>query len=118
RVTTKNVAKLGALLDALISAGGTNIDGPSFSVDDPDAMLDAARDRVVAKASARAARYAKLAGYKGARLVMISEGGGYVQPMPVMPQMMAADAMAKSVPIEPGQVGNSLTVQFQFVLEK
>jgi uncharacterized protein YggE len=120
RVTTKQVAKLGDLLDALIAAGGTNIDGPSFSVDDPDAMLDAARDRAVAKAMARANRYARLAGYKSARLVMISEGGGFVQPMP-MPQMTmdaAAGAMVKSAPIEPGQVGNSLVVQFQFALEK
>ena len=66
-------------------------------------------------AEAKAADYARLAGYRGAELVSISEGGAVGGPVP-MPraQMMAAEA--KSTPVEPGQVGNTLTLSFQYRL--
>lgn len=118
RVVSRDIAGLGALIDMLVTAGGTNIDGPSFYVANPDAMLDSARAAVLAKAAARAADYAKLTGYREARLVSLTEGGAYMmppQPMPVVMQTM--DASSKSAaPVQPGQVGNTLTVQVQYRL--
>jgi uncharacterized protein len=120
RVVTRDIAGLGALIDALVVAGGTNIDGPSFYVANPDALMDGARAAVMAKANKRAADYARLAGYREARLVSLTEGGAWmppVQPMPVM--AMAQDAAAKSAaPVAPGEVGNTLTVQVQYRLVK
>lgn len=120
RATTGDIAKLGELLDALIAAGGTNIDGPNFSVKDADAMLVGAREAAIRKATAKANDYARLTGYRTARLVGISEGGGWSGPQPV--PMMAMDAMGgeakRFAPIEPGQVANTLSLSLQYRLER
>src|SRR3546814_280004 len=170
RATTNDIAGIGPLLDALVAAGGTNIDGPWFEMKDADAMLVGARgaaregvggngvrDRTelfagkcplragvggaggtkcdgpwferkdpdarlvgargaaIKAAEAKAQDYAKLAGFRTAELVAIGEGsfGGPQPPMPRV-QMMAAEA--KSTPVEPGQVGNTLTLSFQYRL--
>jgi uncharacterized protein len=116
-VVTSDIANLGRLLDTLVEAGGTNIDGPSFFVDNPDAALDAARQRAMTRANERALLYARAAGYRGARLITINEGGAMPmpQPMPVM-AMARADAAAEATPVQPGQVTNavSLTLQYRF----
>lgn len=118
RVIARDLKGLGELIDAMIAAGGTNIDGPSFYVANPDALMDGARAAVMAKANKRAADYARLAGYREARLISLTEGGGWMpppQPVPMMARAEMADAKF-AAPIEPGQVGNTLTVQVQFRL--
>ena len=117
RATTPKIADIGPLLDALVAAGGTNVDGPWFAMKDPDAMLVSARGAAIKAAEAKAADYARLAGFRGAELVSISEGGalGSQPPMPMV-RLEAMDAAAKSTPVEPGQVGNTLTLSFQYRL--
>ncbi|MEQ8309605.1 MAG: SIMPL domain-containing protein [Sphingopyxis sp.] len=116
RATTGNIADIGPLLDALVAAGGTNVDGPWFGVKDPDAVLAGARGEAIKTAEAKAADYARLAGFRSAELVSISEGGfgGGQPPMPMARMEIAADA--KSTPVEPGRVSNSLTLNFQYRL--
>lgn len=116
-VTTANVTRIGALIDSLVSAGGTNISGPNFFVADSDAQLEEARDTAMRKASERAMRYARAAGYARARLVAITEGGGFMPtPMPVMARMSADSAAGNA--IQPGQVSNGLTISVQYRLER
>ncbi len=117
RATTSNIADIGPLLDALVAAGGTNIDGPSFGMKDPDAQLVGARGTAIKAAEAKAQDYARLTGFRAAELVSLSEGGSF-GPNPPMPMVrMAMDAgSAKATPIEPGQVGNTLTLNFQYRL--
>lgn len=117
RATTDDIGKLGELLDALVAAGGTNVDGPYFAVKDADAMLVPARKAAFDEAAAKAADYARLAGYRGAELVSVSEGGGMQGPRP-MPYAMDArmESTAAKAVIEPGQVANSLTLSFQYRL--
>lgn len=117
RATTDKIDQIGPLLDTLVSAGGTNVDGPSFAMKDPDAVLVGARGSAIKAAEAKAADYAKLAGFRGAELVSISEGGSF-GPNPPMPmvRMQAMDGAAKATPVEPGQVGNTLTLNFQYRL--
>lgn len=119
RVTTADIGRLGNLLDALVESGGTNIDGPHFFIDNPDAALDSARETALRRAGERASRYARAAGYARARLVTLTEGQGMVMPppMPVMMRMEAADAAA-STPVQPGQVSNSVTLSVQYRLER
>ncbi|MDO9368362.1 MAG: SIMPL domain-containing protein [Sphingopyxis sp.] len=119
RATTSKIADIGPLLDALVAAGGTNIDGPSFGMKDPDAQLVGARGTAIKAAEAKAQDYARLAGFRGVELVSISEGGSF-GPNPPMPMVrMAMDAgSAKATPVEPGQVGNTLTLNFQYRLVK
>lgn len=117
RATTGKIDDIGPLLDALVAAGGTNIDGPWFGMKDADAMLVGARGAAIKAAEVKAADYARLAGFRSAELVSVSEGGGF-GPQPVMPQARGMVAMeaAKATPVEPGQVANSLTLSFQYRL--
>lgn len=117
RVTTDDIGKLGELLDALVAAGGTNVDGPYFAMKDADAMLVPARKAAFAEANAKAADYARLAGYRSAELVSVTEGGAVQGPRP-MPFAMDArvqNTAGKAV-VEPGQVANTLTLSFQYKL--
>ena len=117
RATTGKIDDIGPLLDALVAAGGTNIDGPWFGMKDADAQLVGARGAAIKSAEAKAQDYAKLAGFRGVELVSISEGsfgGGPQPPMPYARGLMAAES--KATPVEPGQVANTLTLNFQYRL--
>ena len=50
---------------------------------DPDAQLVGVRGAAIKAAEAKAADYAKLAGYRAAELVSISEGGAVGGPVPM-----------------------------------
>ncbi len=117
RATTSKIEDIGPLLDALVAAGGTNVDGPWFGMKDPDAQLVGARGTAIKAAEAKAQDYARLAGFRGVELVSISEGGSF-GPQPPMPMVrMAMDSgSAKATPVEPGRVANSLTLNFQYRL--
>lgn len=118
RVSTGNIANLGPLLDALVSAGGTNIDGPTFANADPEAGLDGARETAVQRAAQRAQLYARAAGYRAARLVSLSEGGAEPpRPMPMMMARMAADS-APATPVQAGEVASSVTITVTYRLER
>src|SRR3546814_16588999 len=65
RATTGKIDDIGPLLDALVAAGGTNIDGPWFGMKDADAQLVGARGAAIKSAEAKAPAYAKLAGLRG-----------------------------------------------------
>lgn len=116
RVTTADIAGIGQLLDTLVEAGGNNLDGPSFFVENPDATLDTARTTALRRATERATFYARAAGYRTARLVSLSEGQGMSGPMP-MYRLEATSADA-ATPVQPGQVSNSVTLSVQYRMER
>ena len=113
-VRQRQLGDYGKVIDTLVTAGANQVNGPSFSLDKPDAALDAARTEAMAKARARADLYARAAGLKVVRIVSIAEGGGYSPPMPVM-YRMAADSVAAAPPVAAGEVslGVNVTVQFE-----
>jgi uncharacterized protein YggE len=117
-VTTDKIDKIGALLDTLVAAGGTDISGPSFGVKDPEAQTASVRGKVMAEGKAKAEDYARLAGYRTAELVSLSEGGGYAPSPRVMMAKMEAVAADASTPVEPGRVGHSLSLSFTYRLVK
>lgn len=49
----RDIAKSGAILDALVAEGANQIDGPTLAIDQPDAALDEARTDAVKRARAR-----------------------------------------------------------------
>jgi uncharacterized protein YggE len=110
----REIDRLGLVLDALVSAGATNIDGPSFDIADPEQLLGEARDAAVADALARARRYAAAAGVELGEIVSIEETGSFAPP----PRpMMRAEAMAADVPIAPGQTELSASVTTVFAIK-
>jgi uncharacterized protein YggE len=109
----RDLDRLGGVLDALVSAGANSISGPSFDITNPNTLLDQARDAAVADALAKASRYAAAAGVELGEILSIEEGGSYAPPRP----MMRAEAMAASVPIEPGQTELSASVTVVFEID-
>lgn len=113
----RDVARAGAILDALVTEGANQIDGPTLSLDAPEAALDEARADAVARARARAALYAKAAGLSVVRIVSIAEAGQDNGSVPRPPVVFARAAMADApTPIAAGQTDVTATVQVRFLL--
>jgi len=113
-IKVRDIGKLGEVLDALVASGANQVNGPSFEIDQPEAVYDEARQAALKLAQARAAMYAQSLGLRVRRIVSISEGGGFQPPMPMM-KAMAMDARMESAPVSPGEttLGASLDVVFE-----
>ena len=114
-VTVRQIDQAGALLDQAVSVGANRVYGISFSVADPSALLNQAREQAVANARANAELLAKAAGASVGQTLVITEniGGGEVGPMPAM--TMRAD-VAQSAPVQAGEQSFSTQVQITFEL--
>ncbi len=110
-----DVAKSGAILDALVAAGANQISGPNLTIDKPESAQDEARANAIKTARARAELYARAAGLTVKRIVAISEAGEVYRPMPmVMGRNVMSDMSAKTE-IVPGEqdVGVSVSITFE-----
>jgi uncharacterized protein len=116
-VKVRDMAKVGEVLDALVAAGANQIDGPTFTLDKPEAALDDARRAALENARARAAMYAKTLGLEVKRIASIDEtGSGFEPPVP-RPMMMAKSMDAASTPVLPGEQAHAVTLNVVFELE-
>lgn len=113
-VRQRKLADMGKAIDALVSAGANQVNGPNFALSQPEAAQDEARLAAMKTVRARADLYANAAGLKVARIVSINESGGY-SPQPVMYAKRAMDSMAAS-PVAAGEMEVSVNVTVQFEL--
>jgi hypothetical protein len=117
-VKLRDTTKAGTLLVALGTLGVTDLNGPSFAVDNPDAVQSQARSTAIADAQSKAKTLAQQLGVSLVRIVNFSEDNGSY-PRPVMYAMGATDsvsAKAASVPdISTGQqkVTSNVTVTYE-----
>jgi uncharacterized protein len=119
KVTTRDLASLGTLIDVLVTAGGTSLDGPYFAIENQTKLLKESRDRGMVKADAQAKEYAVRAGFAKARLVTITEGQGFSRPYEVMAATnVAAPSAPPPPPTAPGQVSTGVSITAQYQLEK
>jgi len=127
RVTNQVVArirdmeKVSTIIDAVVAAGGdyTRINNLNFSVDDPSAYYDEAREEAMADAKDKAEQIASLAGMKLGEPTYISESAvspvyetmvyGLSTPMPV-----PAPAPAPAPSISPGEIEISVNMQIAY----
>lgn len=117
-VKVTDLDSLGETLDSLVAAGGNSFSGLNFALEDAGEARDEARRKAVADATARAELYADAVGMRVARIVSISETGGF-DPMPApMGRMMAMNESAdmSSTPISGGEISYSATVNIRFEL--
>lgn len=116
-VRVRDLAKLGALIDQSVKLGVNQGGGISFTNDDPEATIEAARKQAVEKAAAKAKTLTEAAGVKLGRVVEISEN--FARPMP---QVYAAAPMAKmadeAMPIASGENLYSVTVNITYAIEQ
>lgn len=125
-VRYRKLGEVGALLDALVAAGANNINGPSFTIEDPAARIVEARDKAIATAQIRADDYARKLGMRSARLLSVTEGAGgrdygneiVVTGSRVM-NMQAEMAPPPVVsPVEPGQIATRVSMFVQYALTR
>jgi len=110
QVTVRALEKAGAVVDAAVAAGATDVSGPSFDVAGRDDLYRRALGAAVDDATAKARVLAASAGVTLGRIASLTEGSGAVP-------VIGHDASPQSgggVPIEPGQseVTASVTATF------
>ena len=120
QVRVRRLREMGRIIDTLIGAGANQVDGPSFTLDEPRAALDEARTEAVATARQRAELYARAAGMRVARILSITEAGGFypVQDIVVTGRLasLAAPPPPPPTPVAPGELTLGVNVSVQFEL--
>jgi len=114
----REIDKAGTIIDAVAAAGGdlTRIDSISFSVDEPEAYYEEAREQAMAEAKTKAGQLAELAGGRLGKVTYISESSSTP---PIYRQGVYAEAVpaAAETPISPGELEISLTVQVAYTIQ-
>jgi uncharacterized protein YggE len=110
-VTKLTIAEAGAVVDAAVGAGATDVSGPSLEISSQDAIYAKALKAAVAQAKTKAQALADAAGLSLGGVVTMVEGGGAVVPQPFAP-----GAAKDSTPIEPGTQDVQATVTVTFAL--
>lgn len=117
-VRFRDIANSGRILDALVSEGANQINGPSLTIDKPEAALDEARTKALATGRARADLYARALGKRVVRLVSVSEGSRPSFPMDIVvtgARMASADSAETK--IVPGEQQVQVTLSMSFELQ-
>lgn len=117
-VKQRKLNDYGKVIDALVSAGANQVNGPNFMLTKPEAAQDEARAEAMKVARQRAQLYASAAGLRVVGIVSISESGSYT-PQPVMYRREIMVTAQSSAPPPPPVMGGELetrlnvTVQFE-----
>ena len=115
-VRVDDIAKVGALLDALVTAGANQESSINFSIAHPEPLLAEARAQAVADARARAETYAKAAGVTLGSILSINEIN-VVAPRPIMMRAMAAAPAAPPPPVEAGEESVAADVSISWQIQ-
>lgn len=115
-ITVRDLKNLGGSLDTLVASGANQINGPTFSVDKPEELLDRARAAAVKKAQHRANLYAAAAGLRVKKLLGISETSAANPPMPfpVMKARAMSAQMESATPVAPGEVSLGVNILVRY----
>lgn len=109
----RDAANAGRILDTLVSAGVTEINGPNFQIEAMAAALDEARTRALATARARAELYARSLGMRVKQILSVSERGPGDMPMVHYGESRALNVSGTNIALGESAVGLSLTVSFE-----
>ena len=99
-IRLRDVTKVAATIDTLVSSGANEIGGINFMVEKASKLLDDARSEAIADARRKAEIYAKATGVTLGAPVSISEDGGGA-PAPMVFRKMAG--VAASAPVAQGE---------------
>ena len=117
-VVVHDLTKLGAAVDATVSAGANQVNGISFGLNDPTAAENAAREDAVKALQAKADLYARATGYRIGRLVSLGEGGGYTPRPPVPMMAYASKREAMDTPVSAGELNVRIDVNGLYELTR
>lgn len=116
-VTVRSLDKLGELLDAIIAAGANTVNSIQFDVANKDEALKQAREDAVKDAKAKAQELAQAAGVSLGEIQSISffDSGAY--PLSDGRGGGGIAAPASAVPIQPGQLTFTVTVNVTYEIK-
>jgi uncharacterized protein len=126
-IKVRDTAKVGTVLDKMVSDGSNRIDSVVFKLEKQDAPQQDARKDALTKAQARAAAYASAAGLKVYKIVSIAEAGASVaQPgapvqasPPFMSERRTADiTSAAPTPVAGGAIEAAVTLSVTYEFRK
>ena len=126
QVRVRKLDEMGKIIDTLIGEGANQVDGPNFTLDEPREALDEARREAVAVGRQRAELYAQATGMRVARLLSVSEGGGYY---PVQQAIVVTGSRVgyggappppppPPAPVSPGELSRGVSLSMQFELTR
>ncbi len=117
-VRFRDIGKSGAVLDVLVKEGANQINGPTLTIDNPEAAQDSARVAALKTLQTRAALYAKATGMQVKRIVSLSESVEYNQgPVPMMAMARGADMAEAKTSIAAGEQAVGVSVAAVFELQ-
>ena len=114
-VTVLDLSRVGAVADAVVNAGATNVGQITFGLKSPVAAENFARLAAVKALQDKAALYAEATGYRVKRLVNLTEGAQFAAPPP-MPLRQAMALAAPATPVEAGQLTVRVALSGEFEL--
>jgi uncharacterized protein YggE len=112
-VTVRDLTSVGLVLQDAIAAGANEIYGLQFTVSNPDSIEDVARHLAVLDALRRAQALAEAAGARVGEVISLSESSVAVPSF--FRGSIEGDALA--VPVQPGEVQVTASVQAVFTLQ-
>jgi len=117
-VTIRDITKIGDILDASVSAGANNIYGITFDVQDKSSVLASGRDQAVADARSQAEQLVTAIGASLGEVQTISYYSSSPGPYYYDGRGMGGAAVeAASVPISPGQLTLTVSVNISYFLQ-
>lgn len=113
RARLRDMATLGAVLDAVVEDGANTLSGLSFGLQEPRPFEDQARREAVSDAMDKAALFAEAAGVELGPLISLTESGGSMpRPMGLEAASLARDA----VPVAEGELTVMRSVVMVFAI--
>lgn len=120
-VEVRDLSVIGAVLDAVLAAGATNVAGPRFAISDGSAARRAALELAVRKAHADAEAIAAAAGVSlGGVLEIVSGDQGEVVPMMefTRARMTASASADAGTPVESGRITVRASVSVRYAIRQ
>jgi uncharacterized protein YggE len=119
QVSVRDLALVGEVIDALVTAGASNLVGPAFEVEEAAALRIAAHTAAVRDARATADAIAAALGVKIVGVARVGPEGGSAPPPFPQPRMLAAGAAFDAAPetsVEAGTIEVNATVAVAFLI--
>ncbi|WP_242336809.1 MULTISPECIES: SIMPL domain-containing protein [Anaeromyxobacter] len=115
RVTVRDLAKLGQILERVVAAGSNSLRGLTFERDDPAPQRQEALANAVAVARAKAEAMAKAAGVSLGAVVAIEEGAAE-RPIPLAKYRTQAMVATDGAPVTPGELEIDASVSVTYAI--
>ena len=121
-VKLRDLDRVGEVLDAMVEAGATNINGPNFSIEDDEAAKAQARSNALERGRAQAEEYARLAGYTGVRLLQVAESirgsSGMMEQSDAIVVTGSRSMAAPPPPVAPGVVATGVGIALTYEMTR